>query len=215
MNENANKIALYDIDYTIISCNSLSAFTFYIIKKNPLKIFILFLLFVFFVLWSFRAISTKRIKSLYLLMLKGMDKSGLEKLSSDFVKDKLIPKLKPEAVKSIEEYKNRGYLIILATASFEIYMKYLAEYLKADYYFGTKIFFRNNMLEPEIEGKNCRGKEKIRRILAKLPENKITKKGSVSFSDELTDLPFLELTEVFHKISMRKWKILGTYKSDI
>ncbi len=213
MDKEKIKIALYDIDYTIISCNSLKLFTFYLIKKKPIRIFLLIFLSFLIVLWFLRFISTKTIKTIYLHLLKGYNTEEISNLSKEFVNNILLKYIKPQAVESINNYKKKGYKIIFATASFEIYMKYLAEYFNADYIFGTKIAFNNTKMTLEIEGKNCRDNEKIERILSIIPENQIDKSNSVSFSDNLSDLPFLKLTATFHLLSMKKWKFLKIIKS--
>ena len=201
------KIAIYDVDYTIISINSLLAFIILFMKRKPLKmIFIPFLFFVT-VLWFLKIISTEKVKSFWLIMFNKISEKKMNDFSNEFINKIIVPKIKPQAIESINNYKQKGYLIIFASASFEIYIKYLAEYLKADYSFGTKIVINDEKLTIKIDGKNCRGKEKINRILESIPIKKIQKKGSVGYSDSMSDLPFLELAEKFYKIKRKKWTI--------
>ncbi len=205
------KIVIYDVDYTIISINSLSKFLLYYFKVKPIKILYLPILFISLFLWIFQIISTEKVKSIWLLPFKGINVDYLEKISKDFIYKHIIKKLKKEAVENINQYKKNGYLIIFASASFEVYIKYIAEYLKADYYYGTKILVKNKKIVPKIDGNNCRGKEKIKRILKDIPENIISKKESIGYSDSKSDKPFLDLVTQFDLISRKKWKVLKTF----
>ena len=208
-----NKIVIYDVDYTIISINSLSSFIFYFFKIKPVKILYLPYLLITLILWIFRIISTKKVKSLWLMPFKGMDVKQLELISKDFVYKSIIPKLKKDAVENIKNYKKNGYLILFASASFEIYIKYIAEYLNADYYYGTKILTNNNRIVPEINGINCWGKEKINRILKTISKDNILKKESCAYSDSHSDLYFLDLVDKFYLIARKKWKVIKTFNN--
>ncbi len=206
-NKKTYKIALYDIDYTIISINTLLAFTIFIIKKNPIKIIFLSIKFFVTIWWLLRIISTTKVKSFWLLPINGISEKKINSISKEFIHKTIIQKIKPEAIENIKDYKKKGYIIIFASASFELYIKYIAEYLDADYYVGTKIVIKNKKITTKIEGNNCKGKEKIRRILSIIPAKQIQKKGSVGYSDSKTDLPFLELVEKFYKVNLKKWNI--------
>jgi HAD superfamily hydrolase (TIGR01490 family) len=207
------KIALYDVDYTVISVNSMFSFFIYSIIKKPFIILYLPLIIVLFFLWGIKLLPVNILKSFWLMHLKGMDKKEIEAFSKNFVNKCLIPKIKKYVIENIDDYRKKGYLIIFATASYEFYIKYLAEYFKADYFFGTKILFIDNRFYPKVIGRNCRGKEKIRRILEVLPANKIDKRSSVGFSDSTSDLPYLELVDDFKIVSTKKWKIVKEYKN--
>ncbi len=207
------KLAIYDIDYTLISINSLLYFYNYIFKKFPLKIFYLpYLAFVTF-LWGVRVINTKKVKELWLNPLKNFTEDDLDKISFDFINSSVVPKIKPHVKENINDYKAKGYKILFASASFEFYIKHIAGYLKPDYCLGTKVLFdKNKKLTSEIDGENCYGKEKIKRILDVIPEKNINIEESVAYSDSNSDREFLAIAKTFNKINKRKWKIMLTVK---
>ena len=74
------------------------------------------------------------------------------------------------------------------------------------------VFDKNKKLTAEIDGENCYGKEKIRRILEVIPEKNINKEESVAYSDSNSDRAFLAIAKTFNKINRRKWKIISTVK---
>jgi HAD superfamily hydrolase (TIGR01490 family) len=199
------KIAIYDIDYTILSTNSHLDFTFFLIRKNPFKIIYLFYFTLVAFVWFFRIISTEKFKSIWLLLIKNLPIEKIESLSFEFVQKKLISKIKPEAIENINNFKKNGYCVIFASASYEFYIKYLADYLKADFYFGTNIKFKDNKVTPHLNGKNCKGKEKINRILKCIPAEQIDIESSVGYSDSMTDIYFLEIVNTLYLVKKKKW----------
>lgn len=208
------KIALYDIDYTIISVNSLVDFVFYILSKYPQKIIYLPYLAILVALWVIKLIPTKKIKESFLLIIQGFDMDLLNTLSKDFFKKKIKHKIKKEAIANIEENRKNGYTIVFATASFGVYIKDIADYLNADYFFSTKAAVIDNKLVAKIDGKNCKGREKITIICNEIPEASINKEESLSYSDCLSDLPFLDLTHVFYHVEKKKWKVIKEITAD-
>ncbi|MCG8569774.1 MAG: HAD-IB family phosphatase [Spirochaetes bacterium] len=203
------KIALYDIDHTLIPFDSMLTFILFFIRKKPYKIFLFIWLSVKSLLLVLKGESLRDIKEQWLLIVKGISKEQMLINSKILVEKHIVPGLKPGAALDIEERKKQGYQIVFATASFDLYFQYLAEYFQADYFFGTRLMETAPGIW-KINGENCKGEEKILRITAIMDENKIDKPHSISFSDSHTDLPFLKLTNTFYKIHKTKWEIIDT-----
>lgn len=201
------KIAIYDVDYTIISNNSLSSFMFFVLKKYPQKILFFPIFMILTLLWLPRVIRTKKLKEYFLVIINKMKKEKVDSLCKEFFERKIVPFIKEGAIENIESNRKDGYKIVIATASFEIYIKFLSEYLNADHYVGTKIRFLKDNITNKIKGKNCKGKEKISRILKIIPEETIKKENSISFTDSKADMPFLNLSSRLFKLTRKKWKI--------
>ncbi|HPO49991.1 MAG TPA: HAD-IB family hydrolase [Spirochaetota bacterium] len=202
------KIALFDIDLTLIKKDSFLLFLLFMIKKEPLRLFFLpYILFISF-LRIFRLVSMEFFKQSWLLFIKGIEKKKLDALSKVFFERVVKNYVKPGVEDYIDKLKSEGYAIVFATASFEFYIKYIKEYFDADYFFGTKIIFKNDKASARIDGKNCKGSEKITRIIQILDKNQIDIENSISFSDSKTDLPFLELCSKFFYVNPKKWEVL-------
>ncbi len=208
------KIALFDIDHTLTSMDSFFLFVFYVLGKHPYTIIFLPFLFIVVLLRLFSIIDTTKLKSFTLLLIKDMDMDKLDRFSRQFVKSTVLKHIKSGVKEEIEKYRKDGYKIVLATASFEFYIKYIAEYFEADYFFGTKIVTKNGRPLAKIDGKNCKRGEKIVRILAVIPRESIDKESSVGFSDSLVDLPFLEIVDKFYLVEKKRWVIKSFDKSE-
>jgi len=205
------KIAIFDLDNTIISVDSLICFISFILIKYPFKfIYLPYLLFRTF-LKIFKIISIEEFKTSWLILIKGLKLNELDRLSKSFIENKVIPKIKKGALDEIARLKNDNFTLILATASFEFYTKHVFEYLKFDYHFATIVEYNDKNFIYKLSGINCKNEEKINRITKVISKNDILIEESLGYSDSLTDLPFLELTQNFYYIDKKFWKVKRVY----
>ena len=199
-----NKIALFDIDKTLIPYDSFLKWIACVIKKKKSGFWRLPGLLLSGITAFSSPQKLTRYKEKWLSLAEGLTEEEIAELSEKFVKERIIPDLKNGAEEAVRRYKDSGYTVIFATASPEIYFRYLAEYFEVDYFFGTQA--QNCDGKWKIVGQNCKGQEKIRRILEKLPENEIDKDESVGFSDSMSDYPFSQLVKKFYMVDKKQWK---------
>lgn len=203
------KLALFDIDKTLIPYDSFFKYFSILLKKKKSRLLKIPKL----VLLGFTAMGNPekltRYKEKWLSLADGFSEEEIAELSQKLINERIIPDLKPGVEDEIKQYKERGYTIIFATASFEIYFRYLAEYFNVDYFFGTKAALVNGKWK--IIGQNCKGQEKIRRILEKIPEREIDKSNSVGFSDSMSDYPFSSLVKEFYVVDKKEWKTVKSF----
>lgn len=206
------KIALYDIDYTLIPFDSFFVLFFKLIKDYPINILRLIYLLPSAVLTGLKLKTLTDFKSDCLVLLKDLTDDELDILSKEFVEKYIIPNIKDSVRENIENNRNNGFKIVFATASFEFYLKYLAQYFNTDFFLGTVIEGKNN--RRRIKGLNCKGQEKIERINKVIKLTDIKKDESVSFSDSMTDFPFSQITSEFNLVDKKKWEVIKTYRTD-
>jgi HAD superfamily hydrolase (TIGR01490 family) len=199
-----NKIALFDIDKTLIPYDSFLKWIACVIKKKKSGFWRLPGLLLSGITAFSSPQKLTRYKEKWLSLADGLTEEEIAELSEKFVKERIIPDLKNGAEEAVRRYKDSGYTVIFATASPEVYFRYLAEYFEVDYFFGTQA--QNCDGKWKIVGQNCKGQEKIRRILEKLPENEIDKDESVGFSDSMSDYPFSQLVKKFYMVDKKQWK---------
>ncbi len=197
------KIALFDIDYTLIPFDSFLKYLRFIKENAPSGRPIFHKLIKSVILYMTGRINLTRFKEMWLIYLYGIDSSRLSELSRDFIEKIIIPSIKPGVMKTIENHRAAGMKIVLATASFEFYFRYLAEFLKTDVFVGTKA--RYDGAEWKIIGKNCKGYEKIERLNNHIDFGLIETDGSVGYTDSLSDLPFLNIVDELHIVDKHRW----------
>ena len=199
-----NKIALFDIDKTLIPYDSFLKWIACVIKKKKSGFWRLPGLLLSGITAFSSPQKLTRYKEKWLSLADGLTEEEIAELSEKFVKERIIPDLKNGAEEAVRRYKDSGYTVIFATASPEVYFRYLAEYFEVDYFFGTQA--QNCDGKWKIVGQNCKGQEKIRRISEKLSENEIDKDESVGFSDSMSDYPFSQLVKKFYLVDKKQWK---------
>ncbi|WP_315169084.1 HAD family hydrolase [Metaclostridioides mangenotii] len=188
------KILLLDIDYTVIHTDSMREFFIYAIIKKPAKL-ILNLPYVFSVLimYILRLTSIERSKEAIYYAIKYFEEDEL----NEFFERKLIPKINTCMKKLILDYKKDGNPVIMITASPYAYMKYFESYDMADKVIGTELECIGSKYKNKISGKNCKKREKVKRLNEYLEKEsfEIDYENSYAFSDSKSDLDMLSLVK--------------------
>ena len=99
--------------------------------------------------------------------------------------------------------KHQGYVVIICTASCEAYMQY--QQLPCDVLLGTKTKHASS----QIIGLNCKGQEKVPRILNYLKSRnmEIDFENSIAYSDSTSDLPMLSLVKNRKRIALKTGQV--------
>jgi HAD superfamily hydrolase (TIGR01490 family) len=113
-------------------------------------------------------------------------------LAREFTESLLRPKILPQALEQIDRHKADGHEIVLLSASLDVYLEFLAQLLGAGTLICTKLLKQDGFLTGELQGPNCKGPEKLRRLLARYGEKNIDWSRSYAYSDSSTDVPLLE-----------------------
>ncbi len=123
--------------------------------------------------------------------LGGVPSADVHRYAVDFTDRCLRRTLRPGALKSIARHKVAGDYLILATASFEFYAEIFGQRLGFDRVIATKtVVDTQSRITGAIDGENCRGDEKLLRVLRALPELR-SRFRVVAYSDHHADLPLL------------------------
>lgn len=94
--------------------------------------------------------------------------------------------------------KKKGAEVIVITASPEIWVRaFLPEEITV---LGTRLNYENGLLQPHFSGKNCRGKEKVNRLLDFLPEIKKNRSDYyiIAFGDSSGDASLIGFSDEGH-----------------
>lgn len=196
------KVALFDIDKTIIKGDSMFKLLEYTLKKYPKSILGVLLLVVKLFKYKLGLINTKIAKENMFYTLKYLNEDDLY----DFYKQVLKKSIYCEAENKMKELYSQNYKIILISASPECYLKYFEEEEFIDFVIGTRLYKEGNRFINKIIGENCKGEEKVKRIneyLKKL-DIIIDKENSVAFSDSLSDIPMFNLVNKAYLINYNK-----------
>lgn len=74
--------------------------------------------------------------------------------------------LRPDTVERLDGHRASGDAVVLVSASFEIYLRPLGQLLGVDDVLATRLMERDGVATGALDGMNCRGPEKVRRLHA-------------------------------------------------
>ncbi len=111
-------------------------------------------------------VSVNRAKEKVLIrFFKGLPAEQLEQMGEKYALEALPRIIRKSSLAKIEEHIQNGDQVVIVTASVTQYVKPFASKLGVSL-LSTEMEVRNGILTGKLEGKNCRGAEKARRIKA-------------------------------------------------
>lgn len=103
---------------------------------------------------------------------RGEEVARVEAEAEDFARSVFEHDLQPEAIAALRAHQEAGDTVLLVSASFEVYLRPLAELLGVDDVLAVRLEAdADDRLTGRLAGANCRGQEKVRRLHAWLGEH--------------------------------------------
>lgn len=138
-----------------------------------------------------KAITNERLKEAFLnAVLSGVPVKKLQPVVDKFLDRLMNEGLNDAAVESLRRHLAVKDRVILATASFDIYVRALGEKLGIQEVVCTRTEVKDGFLTGRISGRNCHGAEKLRRLDELLKDSDW--KDSVFYTDHHSDAPVLK-----------------------
>jgi HAD superfamily hydrolase (TIGR01490 family) len=194
-------IAIYDMDKTVTRRATYTPFLLYMARRNaPWRLLLVPALLFGFALYGLRIWKREPLKEFMQKLLLGrrVSRQGLtDSLEShaDWVCDNNVY---GQALARIAEEKQQGYVHVLATASYELYVDAIAKRLGFDHVIGTKLTTDDggNVLA-KIRGENCYFRAKRDRIEGWMVEQELDRKSCSirAYSDHASDEPMLSFAD--------------------
>ncbi len=190
----SNRIAVFDLDGTISDRDTYLTFLLHCLKRHPARALKVPLLPGYVLMFKSGLRTNHWLKAKFLKAIcGGLDKKVLDDLAGTFTAETFKNNIKPLALAELDRLRSEGYLLVLATASFDFYVTRLFSELGMDKLFCTAAEFdHNDRLTGSLATTNCFGKEKARRIKSWLAEQGATE-VDLAYSDSKVDLPLLLL----------------------
>ncbi len=186
-------IALFDMDGTLFGVDSQMRFARFVLRRHGWRR--LYLLFVLpcGLLRALHLIGTPAMKRAFLSYAWGMSKETLEKDTTDFVQQELLPALYPEVREKLEAHLHAGDTTVLCSASPDWWVQKFGAALGFTHVVGTPLeaICTRVSLMPRIPAPgNNKGENKLTRLAA----IGITH-ADIGYTDSKADLPMLSICE--------------------
>lgn len=210
------KLAIFDIDYTITRKETLMELFKFVISKDKRNLKFLPRAIFCGAMYGIKVYDEKMVKQKFLKFIDNIKEDELAELVKDFYEKRLSNILYEDAINMIKNLKNKGYDIYLISASPEFYVKEFYNIEEVDMVIGTRFEMKDGIFTRKMQGENCKGEEKVKRLMEVLKAKNIDVdfKESYMFSDSLSDKPLLDLVgkpylinyKKDHEIEILKWK---------
>ena len=157
-------LAVFDFDGTLTKKDTFMPFIKYVVG-NFKYYFGLLILSPVLIGYILRIVPNNIAKEKFMIhYFCGFEVEELKNKAQDYAERKLISQLRPDAIQKLNWHQSQGHLIILISASLEIYLKPLIEILNIQRVLGTRFEVLDGYLTGKIYGSNCYGKEKVNRL---------------------------------------------------
>lgn len=198
----AHRVAMYDMDRTITRSGTYSGFLIHVARRRQQwRLLLLPLVGLAGLAYSLRLIDRSRLKAFNLRLLVGkrFRRTEIAPLAESYA-DKVVARgLHPAALDQIAADREAGYRLLLATASFHLYVDAIARRLGIEDVLATQLHEPDGAdhVHARLAGDNCYGEAKFARISDWLAANEITREAAHvrAYSDHVSDHPMLRFAD--------------------
>ncbi len=190
--------ALFDYDGTLIRGDSALLLLYFAVQRYPRAAETLMAMARALLPYLAGRKSRDEIKILALGALRHVPPGRREAFFHEFHQRCLRPRILPEAARRLDWHSEQGHLLVIVSASVDLYLNEVARSLEVDHLICSRATLDP---APGLLGPNCRGQEKVRRLREEPFARTIRWEESWAYGDSLADRPLLELCG--HPIAVR------------
>ena len=191
------KLAIFDLDHTILKCNSDHSWLDYLINKGFIKKEDYFEQNAEFQK-KFREgkVDYKDYYEFTIQYLKDKSDDYISNIRSDFMREIIEPSINIYALRLIHKHYEKDDELLLASGTTSIIANPIAKRLEFKNVVCTKCGQKNNLYTGKIEGPPSLGEGKLRNVQTWMHNNGFSDfKGTTFYSDSILDMPLLEKVE--------------------
>ena len=202
MNNNKKKVALFDLDGTLISAHIWTGLFRHNLKKKINRFPAIWYLISHLALtpfWKMKLIPTEKYYQSWgkdiAQMVKGLTQEKAREIFDWLAHYYLLPTLRKSVLEKLKKHQEEGYLTVLLSGSFQELLEIVARQLNIDFVIGTELDVVKNKLTGRIIPPLCFSQGKIEKLNRFLTEQNLTVdlKESFAYADGFFDLPVLEM----------------------
>jgi len=125
-------------------------------------------------------------------ILTTMEAADLKRLQQDFVREIIEPMILPKGEALLAQHQKAGDKLVIITATNRFITERIAERLGVETLIATECGLQNGRYSGELSGTPCYQQGKVVRLNEWLAESGFNLEGSHFYSDSRNDLPLLE-----------------------
>ncbi|EXS69856.1 HAD family hydrolase [Sphingobium sp. Ant17] len=197
-----HRLAIYDMDRTVTFSGTYTGFLIHVARAMaPWRLILLSCVALLMLAYVFKLLSRQRLKELNQALMIGfhVERARLMPHVESYADKVLATNLRADAVAQIARDRADGYRLVLATASYRLYVEPIARRLGFDAVIATDHLSQDlRYVRAKIAGENCYDTGKLRMIKAWMAAQAIdrTQTHIRAYSDHVSDAPMLEFADV-------------------
>jgi len=156
--------------------------------------------------WALGLVTRVSVKEAILRVLEYVPETDREAFLEKFHERILLPRYLPDVPERIRWHRSLGHLLVLVSASVDVYLIHAARSLGMDLLICSRAVLRPRV---RLVGENCRGEEKVRRITESSFYPHTDWSNSWAYGDSLSDLPLFRLCG--HPVAVNPGRVLGRH----
>ncbi|HOX11025.1 MAG TPA: HAD family phosphatase [Candidatus Moranbacteria bacterium] len=188
------KAAFFDIDGTLISCQSQQELSKFMFKKRALSFASMLKLFFWFTgykLGIFRKTVSIRKKMYRILSLK--NKNQIDLFIKETYEKNIYPQRNQIFKSIIQGLKKRKYIVVGISGTLQQFCDFIKVEFDMDYAFGTKLCEEKERYSGRWIGKILEGEDKAEFIQKFSKTNNVDLNNSIFYGDSSSDIPSMKL----------------------
>jgi phosphatidylglycerophosphatase C len=187
-------LVVFDLDGTLTRRDTYLLYVFGFLARHPWRIFRLLHLPWIVGMFYLGMLDNTQLKERFLrAFLRGTRRAELHQWTTVFVDKLLSCGMRREAMAMLEKHRQHGDLLVLLSASLDIYVEELGERLGFDQVICTAAHWEDDRLSGRLSSLNCHGEEKVHRL------EELRKRCAgmklVAYADHHSDIPLLRLAD--------------------
>lgn len=155
--------AFFDFDDTLAKGDSIFPYLLYCIKRGYAPKRQLFKAAAGFLRWKLNPSYGRAAKESTLSFIKGRSVEEMDELARDFFRNVQQKAFYEDGIAELWQLRQQGVKIVVVSASSDVYMRVLPEFMPVDAVISTICETRGGRYTGKV-CKNCKGEEKVRRI---------------------------------------------------
>ena len=189
-----SKLTIFDLDNTLLAGDSDRAWGQYIVEKKIVSDAFLVESEKFYNSYYEGDLDIDGFLAFCLKPLTENKLSELLELRKGFIEDKIKPMMLEEAIRTVEQKKTEGPVII-ATATNSFVTRPIADLFKIKDLIATEFIIRDNEFTGEVDGIPCFREGKVKKVEEWIKANGYDLSNATFYSDSFNDLPLLKKVE--------------------
>jgi len=195
MNENSKKISIFDLDGTLTKSDTYLPYLIGFLKRNPKRWLKASILPIAVVMFYLKIHDNQWLKTIFLkVILGGETKKNILAWNKIFLDRLFTEGLREDIVTILKSRQNAGDIIVLSTASLDIYVPDIQNWFSINHLICTNTLWQDDCLTGELDGNNCYGLEKLARVKSYMEKHNISGEVSV-YSDHASDWPIMSYAD--------------------